>query len=234
MHGWWRSEACPRDRSSRAWPHSISRRQRGLAAGLGTARHGLAVAAVGKTVYAIGGSTGVGDSADHVVGRSAEAGTAQPQPAAEWRSLPDAPTARLMMAWTVLDDKIWIAGGMRARRNAPNSGELRPEDRRRGKRSLRCRFPCIMRRRRRIAARWWSSAAPATPSRRRRTRFSRSATESGKSCRASNMPGQRRRQRSSTTSSWSSAGRTTSKLVAADRGVRWRVLDGGRRHANAA
>lgn len=36
-----------------------------------------------------------------------------PQPAAQWRSLPDAPTARLMTAYTVLDNKIWIAGGIR-------------------------------------------------------------------------------------------------------------------------
>ena len=48
-----------------------------------------------------------------LVGGSAEAGShAKLQPASQWRSLPDAPTARLMMAWTVLDDKIWIAGGM--------------------------------------------------------------------------------------------------------------------------
>ena len=79
---------------------------------LATARHGLAVAAVGKTVYAIGGSTG---AADNQITSSAEAlklAPRKPQPAAEWRSLPDAPTARLMMASTVLDGKIWIAGGM--------------------------------------------------------------------------------------------------------------------------
>jgi N-acetylneuraminic acid mutarotase len=80
---------------------------------MATARHGLAVAAVDKTVYAVGGSTGVGDSQ---VTSSSEALTLaprKPQPASEWRSLPDAPTARLMMAWTVLDGKIWVAGGMR-------------------------------------------------------------------------------------------------------------------------
>ncbi len=66
-----------------------------------------------KSVYAIGGSTGAGDGQ---VTSSAEALKLAPrklQPASQWRSLPDAPTARLMMAWTVLDDKIWIAGGMR-------------------------------------------------------------------------------------------------------------------------
>jgi serine/threonine protein kinase/N-acetylneuraminic acid mutarotase len=79
---------------------------------MGTARHGSAVAAVGKTVYAIGGSTG---ATDGQVTSSAEAlklAPRKPQPASEWRALPDAPTARLMMASTVLDGRIWIAGGM--------------------------------------------------------------------------------------------------------------------------
>ena len=79
---------------------------------LATGRHGMAVAAVGKTVYVIGGSTATGDAA---VTASAEALTLaprKPQPAAEWRALPDAPTARLMMASTVLDGEIWIVGGM--------------------------------------------------------------------------------------------------------------------------
>lgn len=77
---------------------------------LGTARQGPAVAAVGKTVYAIGGTT-----ADGRLTASAEAlklPPRRPQPAPAWRALPDAPSARLMMAWTVLDDEIWIAGGI--------------------------------------------------------------------------------------------------------------------------
>ena len=36
----------------------------------------------------------------------------QIQPAAQWHSLPDAPTARLMTAWAVLHGKIWIVGGL--------------------------------------------------------------------------------------------------------------------------
>ncbi len=80
---------------------------------MGFARRGLAVAAVGKHVYAIGGSTGV---ADAQLASSAEAlklAPRKPQPASEWRPLPDAPTARLMSAWTVLDGRIWITGGIR-------------------------------------------------------------------------------------------------------------------------
>jgi serine/threonine protein kinase/N-acetylneuraminic acid mutarotase len=80
--------------------------------GMGTARHGMAVAAIGDKVYAIGGSTGPGDTE---VTSSAEALTLmarQTQPKL-WRTLPDAPSARLMMASTVLDGKVWIIGGIR-------------------------------------------------------------------------------------------------------------------------
>ncbi len=80
---------------------------------MGTARHGMAVAAVGKSVYAIGGSTGVGDGQVISSAEALKLAARKTQPASQWRSLPDAPTARLMMAWTVLDGKIWIAGGMR-------------------------------------------------------------------------------------------------------------------------
>lgn len=78
---------------------------------MGTARHAMAVAAIGSKVYAIGGSTGRSDAE---VTSSAEALTLaarkiQPD---QWRTLPDAPTARLMMASTVLDGKIWIIGGI--------------------------------------------------------------------------------------------------------------------------
>ncbi|KUI24085.1 protein kinase [Mycobacterium sp. IS-1742] len=77
-----------------------------------TARHGMAVASVGRTVYTIGGSTGAADGAVTASAESLKLGARRPQPAAAWRTLPDAPTARLMTAWTVLDDRIWIAGGM--------------------------------------------------------------------------------------------------------------------------
>jgi serine/threonine-protein kinase PknK len=80
---------------------------------MGTARHGLAVAAVGKSVYAIGGSTGVDNDQVTSSAEALKLAGRKPQPASEWRSLPDAPTARLMMAWAVLDEKIWLAGGMR-------------------------------------------------------------------------------------------------------------------------
>jgi serine/threonine-protein kinase PknK len=78
-----------------------------------TARHGLAFATVEKSVYAIGGSTGVGDGPVISAAEALQLPARKIQPAPQWRTLPDAPTARLMMAWTVLDGKIWITGGLR-------------------------------------------------------------------------------------------------------------------------
>jgi serine/threonine protein kinase/N-acetylneuraminic acid mutarotase len=77
-----------------------------------TARHGMAVAAVGKSVYAIGGSTGVGDGQVTSSAESLKLAARKTQPESQWRSLPDAQTARLQMAFTELDGKIWIIGGM--------------------------------------------------------------------------------------------------------------------------
>jgi serine/threonine-protein kinase PknK len=76
-------------------------------------RHGMALAAVEKSIYAIGGSTAVGDRPVVSSAEVLKLPARKIQPAAQWRSLPDAPTARLMMAWAVLNDKIWIMGGLR-------------------------------------------------------------------------------------------------------------------------
>lgn len=80
---------------------------------MGTARRGMAVDAVGKSVYAIGGSTAVGDDQVTATAEALQLPARLTQPAAQWRSLPDAATPRLMTAWTVLGDKIWIMGGLR-------------------------------------------------------------------------------------------------------------------------
>ncbi len=79
-----------------------------------TARHGMAVAAVEKSIYAIGGSTAPDDSQVVSTAEVLKLPARKIQPASQWRSLPNAPTARLMMAWTVLNDKIWIIGGLRS------------------------------------------------------------------------------------------------------------------------
>ncbi len=78
-----------------------------------TARHGMAVAAVEKSVYAIGGSTAVGDGEVVASAEVLKLPARKIQPASQWRALPDAPTPRLMMAWAVQGDKIWILGGLR-------------------------------------------------------------------------------------------------------------------------
>ena len=80
---------------------------------MATARHGMAVATVEKSVYAIGGSTAAGDSQVVSTAEVLKLPARKIQPASHWRSLPEAPTARLMMAWAVLNDKIWIIGGLR-------------------------------------------------------------------------------------------------------------------------
>ncbi|MGZ6780272.1 MAG: Kelch repeat-containing protein, partial [Mycobacterium sp.] len=80
---------------------------------LATARHGMALAGVGRTIYAIGGANGPGDAQITSSSESLKLAPRKPQPAPEWRNLPDAPTERLMSAWAVLGDEIWIAGGMR-------------------------------------------------------------------------------------------------------------------------
>lgn len=79
---------------------------------MGIARHGMAVAGVGRTVYVIGGSTGAGDGQITSSAEALKLGARKPQPALQWHTLPDAPTERLMTAWTVLDGKIWLAGGL--------------------------------------------------------------------------------------------------------------------------
>jgi serine/threonine protein kinase/N-acetylneuraminic acid mutarotase len=79
---------------------------------MGTARHGMAVAAVLKSVYVIGGATDPGNNQVTSTAETLKLAPRKLQPASAWRSLPDAPSPRLMMAWTVLDDKIYIAGGM--------------------------------------------------------------------------------------------------------------------------
>jgi serine/threonine-protein kinase PknK len=81
---------------------------------MGTGRHGMAIAAVDKSVYAVGGSTDVGDGQVTSSAEAVKLAARKLQPASQWRGLPDAPTARLMSAWTVLDGKIWIFGGLRA------------------------------------------------------------------------------------------------------------------------
>ncbi|MBO0679152.1 protein kinase [Mycolicibacterium sp. S2-37] len=80
---------------------------------MATARYGLAVAAVADSVYAVGGSTGAGAAEVTSSGEAVKLAPRRLQPSPQWRSLPDAPTERLMSAWTVLDGRIYVLGGLR-------------------------------------------------------------------------------------------------------------------------
>jgi serine/threonine-protein kinase PknK len=80
---------------------------------MATPRHGMAVDAVEKSIYAIGGSTAPDDIQLVSTAEVLQLPPRKLQPAPQWRTLPDAPTARLMMAWAVLNGKIWIMGGLR-------------------------------------------------------------------------------------------------------------------------
>jgi Kelch motif len=174
-----------------------------------TARHGMAVAAVEKTVYAIGGATGVGDSQVTSSAEALKLAARKPQPASQWRSLPDAPTARLMMAWTVLDGQIWIAGGMS---HGTTLDTVQSYDPQTGAWQTQPSLPIPLHHA--TAATYRGEVvvigAPATTSRKPRTRCSRCVKVSGWSYRASSTPGQRRRQRSLVTSSWLLGVRTIS------------------------
>jgi serine/threonine-protein kinase PknK len=80
---------------------------------MATARHGMAVAGVQRSVYAVGGSTTIGDQQAITSAETLKLPARKTQPAPPWRSLADAPTPRLMMASAVLNNKIWVVGGLR-------------------------------------------------------------------------------------------------------------------------
>ena len=75
-----------------------------------TPRHGLAVLATGQTLFAIDGAV-VPGHADSVPTTEALDLSAAPV-VAEWRSLPDAPTARQQVAEAVFQGTLWVFGGL--------------------------------------------------------------------------------------------------------------------------
>ncbi len=201
---------------------------------MATARHGMAVAGVGRTVYAIGGATAAGDGQITSAAEALKLGARKPQPAAEWRNLPNAPTARLMMAAPCSATRSGSQAACRAtarRLQRWRAITRRPE---RGRRTLRCRSPCTTRRLRLSAVRSWSSVVPPTTSRTRRTRSSHSADGKWEELPAlSTCPGcvcgrGRRRQARGRRRAGRQAARRS------DRGVRRGVLDAGRRSTNSA
>ena len=201
---------------------------------MGTARHGMAVAGVGKTVYAIGGSTGAGDGQITSSAEALKLAPRKPQPAAEWRSLPDAPTARLMMASTVLDGKIWIAGGMRA--TARRSKQWRATTRRPEQWQPQPPLPIPLHHATAATYRGEVVVIGGASDTLAEASNKVFAFRDGKweelpplqHARAARGGGGRRRQARRRRRAGRQAARRT------DRGVRRRVLDAGRRHANPA
>ncbi len=77
-----------------------------------TGRHGLAVAAVDKMIFAIGGATQPSHTASTGVGEALQMPPRRLQPAPVWRTLKDAPIARQFAGTTVAGGKMWIVGGL--------------------------------------------------------------------------------------------------------------------------
>ena len=75
-----------------------------------TPRHGLAVLATGHNLFAIDGAVVPGHA--HSVPTTEAIDLSASPVVAEWRSLPDAPTARQQVAATVSQGTLWIFGGL--------------------------------------------------------------------------------------------------------------------------
>ncbi len=99
--------------ASRKWSNAPSMR---------TPRHGIAVAAIDRSLYALGGAPRPGHAS---ASATAEALRLVPagRPGATWRPLPSMPAARQNMASTVLDGTIWVVGGL----ESASSGSRRVE-----------------------------------------------------------------------------------------------------------
>jgi hypothetical protein len=81
-----------------------------------TPRHGIAVAALDRTLYALGGAPRPGHASASATAEAlglmrSRAGRSETGTAA-WRRLPSMPTSRQNMAGTVADGTIWVVGGL--------------------------------------------------------------------------------------------------------------------------
>src|SRR4029453_6848674 len=92
--------------------YDIARRSWSREPSLRTPRHGIAAAAVRRSLYTLGGAPRPGHASAtgtaevlELVPRTRRAPTA-------WRTLPPLPTPRQNMGATVLDGTIWVVGGL--------------------------------------------------------------------------------------------------------------------------
>ena len=138
-----------------------------------------------------------------------------------------------MMASTVLDEQIWVAGGMRHGETLETVESYDPRQES-GKRSLRCRYPCITRRRRPIAVRWSSSVAPTDTLADASNKVF--AFRDGK---WEELPALQHARAAAAAAVVDDklvvvGGQDDKQARRTDRGLRWGVLDAGRRSADAA
>ena len=75
-------------------------------------RHGLGVTAIGNTLYAVGGATKPGHTASTNLVAALAIPARRPHAAAAWWPRHEAPVAVQQVNATVLDGRIWVAGGV--------------------------------------------------------------------------------------------------------------------------
>ena len=75
-------------------------------------RHGLAVTAIGNTLYAIGGSTKPGHTASTNTVEALNVPARRAHPAAAWQPRHESSVAVQQVNAAVLDGRIWVAGGL--------------------------------------------------------------------------------------------------------------------------
>ena len=75
-------------------------------------RHGLGVTAIGNTLYAVGGATKAGHTASTNLVAALAIPARRAHAAAGWRPLHEAAVAVQQVNATVLDRRIWVAGGL--------------------------------------------------------------------------------------------------------------------------
>src|SRR5262249_15301101 len=79
---------------------------------LPAARHGLAVAAIGNTLYAIDGASQAGHNASTPTVQTFTVPTGPAQPAGSWQQAGDSLYATQQVGAAVLGGRIWVAGGL--------------------------------------------------------------------------------------------------------------------------
>ena len=92
--------------------------------GLATARHGLAVTAIGNTVYAIDGAAEPGHNASTRTLQTLTVPPGPAQPAGVWQLGQDSLYATQQVGAAVLDGRIWVAGGLTGPESATTKTEF--------------------------------------------------------------------------------------------------------------